>query len=237
MQRYFAREKIDNKFILNNDDLYHIRTVMRMNESDKIEVVYNHQVYICSLHNVNNDIIIEIFEMQPDILKNEVEIVLAIPILKEQKMDYILQKSTELGVSKIIPFIASRSVVKLNSDKEEGRILRWQKICKEASEQSKRVDIPIVTRVKTIKDLKNFEGRKFVCSTKKDVNNIKMFLQKHTSCDKLLLVIGPEGGLANNEEDYLVSVGFIPVSLGNRIMRVETAPLFILSVINYEMME
>ena len=91
MQRYFAREKIDNKFILNNDDLYHIRTVMRMNESDKIEVVYNHQVYICSLHNVNNDIIIEISEMQPDILKNEVEIVLAIPILKEQKMDYILQ--------------------------------------------------------------------------------------------------------------------------------------------------
>jgi len=237
MQRYFAHEKISNNFILNSDDLYHIRTVMRMNECDKIEVVYNHNVYICVLHNINDNISIEICEKLPDILKNDVEIVLAIPILKEQKMDYILQKSTELGVSKIIPFIATRSVVKLKSDKEGNRISRWQKICKEASEQSKRVDIPIVTNVKLLKDLKNFDGRKFVCSTKKDVNNIKMFLQKYISCGKLLLVIGPEGGLTDNEEDYLVSENFIPVSLGKRIMRVETAPLFILSVINYEMME
>lgn len=237
MQRYFTNKKNNNCFILNADDLFHIKTVMRMVDGEKIEVVYNKEPYLCSLENVSTDIKINIIEKLNNCLIKEPEIVLAIPLVKEQKMDLILQKSTELGVSKIIPFIAERSIIKLKSEKEQSKIERWQKICKEASEQSKRVDIPIVTNIKSLKDLINFEGQKLVCSTKKDVNNIKMFLQKHRYCDKLLLVIGPEGGLTNQEEDFLVKNDFSRITLGNRIMRVETVPLFLLSIINYEFME
>lgn len=237
MQRYFTNEKNNNKFILKADDLFHIKTVMRMVDGDLIEVVYQSKVYICRLEDVNNNIKIMIVEELDEVIKNDLEIVLAIPLVKEQKMDLILQKSTELGVNKIIPFLAERSIIKLNNDKEQNKINRWQKICKEASEQSKRVDIPIVTGIKSLKDLVNFDGQKLVCSTKKDVNNIKMFLQKHAFCDKLLLVIGPEGGLSEKEETYLVEHNFCQVTLGNRIMRVETVPLFLLSIINYEFME
>lgn len=237
MQRYFTNEKNNNKFILKADDLFHIKTVMRMVDGDLIEVVYQSKVYICHLEDVNNNIKIMIVEELDEVIKNDLEIVLAIPLVKEQKMDLILQKSTELGVNKIIPFLAERSIIKLNNDKEQNKINRWQKICKEASEQSKRVDIPIVTGIKSLKDLVNFDGQKLVCSTKKDVNNIKMFLQKHAFCDKLLLVIGPEGGLSEKEETYLVEHNFCQVTLGNRIMRVETVPLFLLSIINYEFME
>lgn len=237
MQRYFSNKKIENTFILNSDDLFHIKTVMRMNDGDKIEVVYEKQVYICSLENVNSNVKISIIEKQGDFNTNFKEIVLAIPLIKEQKMDLILQKSTELGVNKIIPFIAERSVVKFKEEKMTNKIERWQRICKEASEQSKRIDIPTVTNVKLLKDLVSFDGEKVVCSTKKDVNSIKMFLQNNMECDKLLLVVGPEGGLSINEEQFLVENGFLPVTLGNRIMRVETVPLFLLSVLNYEMME
>lgn len=237
MQRYFAKSKNDNCFILNDDDLFHIKTVMRMVDGDKIEVVFNHDVYICHIKNINSNVQIMIDDIIDGASKSNCEIVLAIPLLKEQKMDFILQKSTELGVNKIIPFVAERSIIHLSNDKEKNRILRWQRICKEASEQSKRVDIPIVTEIKQLKDLIDFDGRKFVCSTKKDVNNIKMFLQKNMECDKLLLVIGPEGGLANKEENFLVEHDFIPITLGSRIMRVETVPIFILSIINYELME
>lgn len=237
MQRYFSNKKIENTFILNSDDLFHIKTVMRMNDGDKIEVVYEKQVYICTLENVNSNVKIAIIEKHGDFNTNFKEIVLAIPLIKEQKMDLILQKSTELGVNKIIPFIAERSVVKFKEEKMTNKIERWQRICKEASEQSKRIDIPTVTNVKLLKDLVSFDGEKVVCSTKKGVNSIKMFLQNNMECDKLLLVIGPEGGLSINEEHFLVENGFLPVTLGNRIMRVETVPLFLLSVLNYEMME
>lgn len=237
MQRYFAQTKNRDNFVLNADDLFHIKTVMRMTDGDLIEVVYQNNVYICRLDNINGDIKVIIVKNLENIVKKDLEIVLAIPLVKEQKMDLILQKSTELGVNKIIPFIAERSIIKLTNDKEQNKINRWQRICKEASEQSKRVDIPIVTNVKSLKDLTNFEGQKLVCSTKKDVNSIKMFLQKQIDCDKLLLVIGPEGGLSEKEETYLVNHDFHQVTLGNRIMRVETVPLFLLSIINYEFME
>ena len=98
MQRYFAKEKQENTFLLNDNDLYHIRTVMRMEDHEKIEVVYKEKLYICILKNVKHNIIIEIVEEIKTIQNKTPEIILVLPILKEQKMDFVLQKATELGV-------------------------------------------------------------------------------------------------------------------------------------------
>ena len=166
---------------------------------------------------------------------NNIEKVLIIPLLKENKMDLILQKSTELGVNKIIPVMMERSIIKLDSDKEIKKIERWAKICKEASEQSKRVDIPVITEVKSLKDLESIDGNKIVCSTKEKENTIKKFLSKN-DIKKINIVIGPEGVISPKEEEYLNSIGFTSISLGENIMRVETVPMFILSVLNYENM-
>ncbi len=236
MQRYFSNKLIDNKFELNKDDLYHILRVMRMRSGDNIEVVYNNEVYICNLEVVNNEVnvFVNYKEEQKEI--NDVEKVLIIPLLKENKMDLILQKATELGISKIIPVIMERSIIKLEKDRESKKLERWNKICKEASEQSKRVNIPIITEVKTLKDLENESGLKIVCSTKEKDNTIKKFLNDNKDYNKINIVIGPEGGIAPKEEEYLNSIGFESISLGNNIMRVETVPMYILSVINYENM-
>ena len=234
MQRYFSKELNNNKFKLNNDDLYHITRVMRMKNGDNIEVVYNEEVYICELSITDIvEVIVKNKEESNNI--NDVEKVLIIPLLKEVKMDLILQKSTELGISKIIPVIMERSIIKLK-DKELKKIERWNKICKEASEQSKRVNIPIVTEVKTLKELENIDGLKIVCSTKEKDYTIKKYLNDNKGYDKINIVIGPEGGISPKEEEYLNSIGFKSISLGNYIMRVETVPMYILSVINYENM-
>ena len=96
MQRYFSKQKIDNTFILNNDDYYHIKTVMRMTNNDNIEVVYEEIPYLCEITNIENDIKIKIVK-ELDVIKDKMPYVtILIPILKEQKMDYILQKATEL---------------------------------------------------------------------------------------------------------------------------------------------
>lgn len=237
MQRYFTKQKVDNKFILNDDDLYHIRTVMRMKDNDEIIVVYEKVAYLCCIENVKENIEIKIEKELEKVEYNTPEITLLIPILKEQKMDLILQKSTEMGVSKIIPIITNRSIIKLKQDGEAKKLQRWRRIVKEASEQSHRVDIPVIEDVKNIKDLGNIDGLKIVCSTKEKEKNIKLVMKNNKNCDKISVVIGPEGGLSEEEEKCLNELGFDSVTLGNRILRVESVPLFILSILNYEFME
>lgn len=235
MQRYFSKRLENNKFELNNDDIYHITRVMRMKTNDKIEVVYNNEVYICNLNILNNNVDVLLDKKLETNKIDNIEKILIIPLLKENKMDLILQKSTELGVNKIIPVIMERSIIKLEKDKEIKKIERWTKICKEASEQSKRVDIPVITEVKNLKELEKIDGTKIVCSTKEKENTIKKFLSNNT-IKKINIVIGPEGGISPKEEEYLNSIGFESISLGQNIMRVETVPMFILSVLNYENM-
>lgn len=230
MQRYFSEVKKDNLFLLKDEDLYHIKTVMRMNINDEIEVVYEQKVHICKLDKNYNAIIEKVIE---DNKIKKINYVLCVPILQEQKMSFILQKATELGVDLIIPILTARSMVKVK-DKENKKIERWKRICKEASEQSKRVTIPEVSEIKKITDL-NLDGLKIVCSTKEKDNTLKKILKNNLKCDKIIMVVGPEGGLTLDEENQLIDLGFIPTSLGDNILRVETAPLYLLSVLNYEM--
>ena len=233
MQRYFSKKEENGYLYLNDNDLYHIKKVMRMNDNDKIEVVYNSELYLCELEDDKGKII---KKEEANIIKKP-NITLVIPLLKEQKMDLILQKATELGVDVIMPTIMSRSIVKLDGDKETKKIERWQKICKEASEQSKRLDIPLVTKISKFEDLKSLEGVKLTCSTSEKSQNLKNYLKNLKNYDRIILVIGPEGGLSKEEEQYLKEIDFTSISLGSRIMRVETVPLFLLSVFNYESME
>ena len=129
MQRYFVAKKEENNFILNKEDLYHIKTVMRMKNGDSIEVVYQKELYLCSYQ---DQIAVPIKKIESSMTSSRVTLI--IPLVKEQKMDYILQKSTELGVEKIIPYYAEHSVIKIDG-KEEKKLERWRKIVKEASEQ------------------------------------------------------------------------------------------------------
>lgn len=235
MQRYFSNSKENDKLFLINDDIYHITRVMRMKDNYKIEVIYDNDLYICNV--ILNELPwVDIVSKEEGKIEDK-EIILAIPLLKEQKMDLVLQKATELGVTKIIPVTMERSIVKLDDSKEVKKIDRWSKICKEASEQSKRNYIPVISNIMTLKELVKEEGIKIVCSTIEKENNLKKFLTEHKNYDKIIIVVGPEGGISSKEEEYLVSEGFTRVSLGKRIMRVETVPIFILSALNYEFME
>jgi len=235
MQRYFAKDKIDNKIILEESDLRHIKTVMRMQDNDEIEVVFDNKLYLCCIENVKLNLQISVKKELKKDTKNQ-EITLIIPILKEQKMDYILQKSTELGVTKIIPVTTERTLVKLDEKGFLKKLERWNKICKEASEQSKRLDIPLIQNMVKLNDLKCMDGVSIVCSTITS-NSIKTSFQNKPLCDKINIVIGPEGGLSKKEEEFLNNIGFESVSLGKRILRVETAPLMVLSILNYINME
>jgi len=235
MQRYFAKEKEDNKFILLDTDLHHIKKVMRMECGDNIEVVYNEKIYLC---NIIENYEIEINKEIDENNELDIDITIAIGLVKEQKFDLILQKLTELGVKEIIPLKMERSVVKLGDEKIDKKIKRWELICKEASEQSHRNIIPKVHTPITLKELVKLDyDMKLVCSVKQEGNLINKYLQTKDGCVKMLIVIGPEGGVSDKEESYLNDNDFTSVSLGSRVLRVETAAIYVASVINYSCME
>lgn len=228
MQRYFAKEKNGNEFILKDDDMRHIKLVMRMKDNDKIIVVENKKSYLCCLE--KDKVIIK------EELKENIKfpyVCLIVPILKENKMDYILQKATEMGVSEIIAYYAERSVIK-ETDNNSKKIDRWERIIKEASEQCHRLDIPKIS-IENLDKL-NLTGKNIICTTHEKQENLKKILKSINIYDRINIVIGPEGGFSEQEEELLLE-SFTPVTLGDRILRVETVPLFVMSIINYEIME
>ena len=231
MQRYFIKEKQGNNFILYDTDLHHIKNVMRNKINDQIEVVYNEKIYLCSIQNLE-PFSIEIIEEYSEDREMSVNLTVAVSLVTEQKFDLILQKLTELGVSTIIPVKTERSIVKLDEKKIEKKLKRWESICKEASEQSKRTKIPKIENIMTLKQLTNVESDlKLICSLQNETKQIDEYLNKNTK--SILFVIGPEGGFSNNEEKFLLENYFLPTTLGKRVLRVETAAIYVASIINY----
>ena len=227
MQRYFAEKKEDNNFSLYESDIHHIKNVMRYHENDMIEVVYDKILYTCKITNIS-PLSLEIIDAKEKESDSKVTLTIALSLVNEQKMDLILQKLTELGVSRIIPIVTTRSIIKL----DEKKLTRWKMICKEASEQSKRIDIPIIDDIKKIDDIINLNNDiKLLCTLKEKPISINNYLPNQIK--DILFAIGPEGGFTDEEEQKLLNNGFKPVSLGKRVMRVETAAIYVASIINY----
>lgn len=220
-----------------DNDLYHIRTVMRMKNGDCVEIVYNHELFIATIEDIDTNPKFRIVEKKETVLNKRPYVSLIIPYLQESKIDLILQKGTEMGVNEFVFCPMTRCVVKMDEKKVTNKLARWVKICKEASEQSKRIDIPKIGIIDGIDALKGLDGLCLTCSTQEKSKYIKKVLKSQKKCDKINLVIGPEGGLSELEEENLKRLGYISISLGNLIMRVESVPLFLMSIINYEYME
>ena len=233
MQQYFAKNK---NLDLEDSDYHHIKHVMKMKCGDLIKIVFDDTIYMCKLNNIN-DISFEVIDKTIQDKKKQKQIDVAFSLIKEQKLNYLLQKTTELGVNRIIPIETKRSVVKIENKKRSSKIERWKKILKEASEQSFRSEIPKINDISNLKDLVNMNyDLKLLCSLNKNTKNIKKVLPKFDNCVKILLVVGPEGGFDLSEEEYLLSNGFVSISLGDTVLRAETAPVVALSMMNYEFM-
>jgi len=234
MQRYFVSEINDNKFKLSIEDSHHIETVMRMNLGDLIEVIFNNQLYIAKIIKFN-PVIVEIIEKNNTNNELENKVIICQSLVKETKMDLILQKCTELGMYSFIPLSVKNSIIKGSNKDFEKKVIRWQKIVEGASRQSKRNIIPKVNKVIDINELLKLDfDLKILCTVNEVSRSLKYVLQNHKNCDTMIIVIGPEGGFTKEEEQLLIDNGYISTSLGNLVLRTETAGICVLSMINYE---
>ena len=235
MQRYFVENIQGDIVILSHEDSYHIKRVMRMKLGEKIELVYQEKAYLGQIESLDKQVQVKLVGELLSSNQHARSITLAQALVKEKKMDYILQKATELGVTEIIPFCAERSVVKADK-KDEKRKIRWEKIVKEASEQSKRTSLVKVNPILSFKELCQLDNYdvKMICSVSEKQKNLKKLLSNTPNSATMLFVIGPEGGLSDQEEQLLIENGFQRVSLGDTVLRTETAGLFIMSAVRYQ---
>ena len=235
MQRYFSNSVSDNCYTLSNDDSYHIKKVMRMNIGGRIEIVDNKKLFICEIISFD-PVKAKVIESTNENNESDKKIILVQSLVNETKMDYVLQKGTELGVCEFYPFKSRNSVIKEN-EKSNKKIIRWQKIVKEASEQSKRNIIPEVHDIVDITGLCKINADvKLLLTVREMTKNIKNILKELKKYDTLIIVVGPEGGFTSQEEETLIKNGFISTSLGKRVLRTETAGMVAISMINYEWM-
>ena len=233
MQRYFAN--IDQDFVVHfsKEDEHHILNVMRMKKGDEIEVVNQEKLYLCRIDNFNPLRISVIHEIASDVEIKE-DITLLFALTKGDKTDLVLQKATELGVKKVALITSERTVVSYENKDIEKKMQRFNKIMKEASEQSHRLIVPELLGIFDLKNLPKeaFSELNYVAYEKdaSQVNAMFTGLQKGKS---ISILIGPEGGFSSQEIDNLVKQGFIRTSLGKRILRAETAAIYALSVLGY----
>lgn len=233
MQRYFITDTIEvnGSYEMEVTHLHHIKNVMRSRVEDQFTVV----------DKTSTAYLVELTELEPMTFKVierldydvelPVDISLFSPLLKGDKMDLVIQKSTELGVHEFILYKAERSIVKLDAKKESARQTRFEKIATEASEQSKRTKVPTVSfteQLKTI-DFNRFDLVLFAYENNNLTGQSIKDILLANDAQTIALVFGPEGGFTENEVELFKA--HKNISLGHRILRAETAPLYGLSVI------
>lgn len=244
MQRYFTNEPIseNNTITITGEDAHHMIQVMRMSPGDEVYIVAENITYTMQIvEGTSQSVLLRVNEKVE--ISNElpvkVSIVCGLP--KGDKLELITQKSTELGVHTLYPFEAKRSIVKWDKQKNEKKIARLQKIAKEAAEQSHRTFIPQIHNPISLKELleisKTYDVK--LVADEEDAKQVKRQsfaeqLKKVYDKNSIIIVFGPEGGLDRVEVKTLLENGFESISLGPRILRTETAPLYALAAISYE---
>ncbi len=232
MYNFFVESTAKNQqtFFITGSDYNHIKNVLRMAEGEEFLVSCEGESHLCRLQGFLNDAAIaEILEENFQNTELPVKIYLFQGLPKADKMELIIQKTVELGVSEIIPCEMSRCVVKLDDKKKRAKRERWQAIAESAAKQSKRNTIPEISEPMSFKKaldmakeldllLVPYENARGMASTKEVLGEIKC------GCS-IGIFIGPEGGFEQSEIDTAVEMGAKTVSLGARILRTETAAI------------
>ena len=233
MQRYFA--DIDNNGVhLSKDDEHHITHVMRMRVGDQFEVVSSSKLYICEISSLS-PLGVKILKEQEEDVELPIPVTLFFALAKGDKIDLVIQKATELGVSHIVLFKSRRCVVNFETKDVSKKLERYQKIAKEASEQCHRLMIPDISIELDIKGIKNHLQEVNYLAYEKEAGNTSESFNLPNDLKSISIMIGSEGGFDEDEVSYLVKEGFSLVSLGKRILRCETAAIYSLSVLAYKL--
>lgn len=232
----------ENKIKIIGDDVKHINQVLRAKIGDKLMVcnVETTLNYITKISQINSECVIcNIIDCEKNSVESNVDVTIFQGLPKADKMEYIIQKNTELGVKNIVPVEMIRCIAKIESKKEEKKIERWQKIAEAAAKQSGRNLIPKIEMPININELCNRihdYDLMILAYEEEQKNTLKTELKNINKTEKIKIgiIIGPEGGITKQEVEKLKENGAKVITLGKRILRTETASISVMSNVVYE---
>jgi len=235
MKRFFIETKSikGNKIIIHGNEAHHIKDVIRLKVGDRFQGFDgSNKAYTLCVTKVADAIEAEI-EKVSETKIGIPKILLACALPKKSKIDYIVEKVTELGVSEIVPMITERTLIKIDEDRKGAKQERWNKIAIEASKQCGRDVLPKIHNLMRFKDAvklaKASKYQKMILPCLCEGNRLLSDLFS-TKVKDIAIFIGPEGDFTNREIDYARENNFELVSLGPLILKVETACIFTVSV-------
>lgn len=237
MHRFYIEDKltVGTKADIKGAEARHIKDVLRLKTGDAVILFDGSgKEFRGEIAGIAKDLVsVNILEEKEGDTESPVEIVLGQGIPKSDKMDLIVRKSTELGVSKIVPLYTERVIPKSFSP---NKLERWQRIAVEACKQSGRVKVPEIAEPLALEefiDRADAASLRLIPWEEEKETSLKRALPASLKNNKVAFIVGPEGGLTESEIELAKESGFIPVSLGKRILRTETVSLSLLSIIQF----
>lgn len=240
MPRFFVdSESINGNIItLNANDSKHIKTVLRSKIGEKVTVCDKNGLdYLCELVSLNSEVTAKIINKTENISEPKTKITLFQGLPKADKMELIIQKSVELGINSIVPIKTSRTIVKLENNADK-KLQRWQKISEAAAKQSERGKIPKIENILNFKEAIKYAILNFddviIAYENEHKNRIREFISNFSG-KSIAVFVGAEGGFEEDEIEYAKENNVKIITLGNRILRTETAGFTILTILLYEL--
>ncbi len=230
------------RIVITGGDVNHIKNVLRMKIGEEIAVSNGEdgKEYRCGIEAFSEDeVICGLRFIKEDGVELPSKIALFQGLPKADKMELIVQKAVELGVGEIIPVAAGRSIVKLDEKKAKAKVSRWQGIAEAAAKQSRRGIIPKISEVMSMKEAIAYAGsmdvRLIPYELAEDMAKTKEIISGIRPGESVAVFIGPEGGFEEKEIAAAMERGFLPVTLGRRILRTETAGFTVLAWLMYHL--
>lgn len=245
MPRFFVNaEQIgENSITVTGTDVNHIRNVLRMSAGDELTVSDGQGMdYFCKIaHIAKDEILLDIIDNWHSYVELPAKIYLFQGLPKADKMEWIIQKAVELGVYEIVPVMTRRTVVKLDEKKEFKKLQRWQSIAESAAKQAGRALIPVVSGCmsfeKALRMCNGLDAALIPYEKAEGMQKAREAVRSLHGCHSIGIFIGPEGGFEESEIETAKAAGAVPMTLGRRILRTETAGLTMLSVLMFELEE
>ncbi len=243
MKRFFVEDIIINEgtFSITGPEAKHILKVLRMGPGDRLILTDRKGArFLALILSVGQkDVLVALEIPLPKPSPSPIEITLCQAMIKSRQMDYIIQKTSELGINSILPFSSKRTVVRPSKDRLTNKIRRWREIAQSSTKQSDR-DTPVeIMSVITFNELmsrfKAENALKVILWEEEGVKDLKGLLKSSSSLREFVGVVGPEGGFVQQEIEVAKDAGFISASLGHRILRSETAAITMGAIVQYEL--
>lgn len=246
MYQFFVEpEQIQgNRIVIKGKDVNHIKNVLRMKIGEEINVKsgMDGKEYRCGiLEYTEEEVLCELYFVKEEATELPVRVYLFQGLPKSDKMEWIIQKAVELGAYEIIPVATKRAIVKLDEKKAKSKIARWQGISEAAAKQSKRAIIPNITAPmsfeKALEYSRNMDVKLIPYELAEGMEQTRKAIAGIEKGQSVAVFIGPEGGFAKEEIEAAVAEGILPVTLGRRILRTETAGMCVLAFLLYQLEE